>query len=384
MKRLFLLCLVIFAASTLFADELIYIKTSSDTEVKQCFADKNLKVNYYTGNYVIATASGMPGVSCELLDGDAWTRDNHYFIAQYNQHIKESYIDEVSQIGDILLTKDDFMIIEVPSDKVKNLFPAVHGGLINISNTEAKLPVQRFDYERGALREDPFITELMSYVNADSLIANIQHLQDFGTRNAYQPESIEAQNWLKSRFEGFGLQTELFDFNMPNGPASDNVIATLPGTVYPDQYVVLGAHYDSYSSGSSAPGADDDASGTSGIIEIARILSQYQFKRTIIFCTWSGEEYGLYGSDAWASWAADEGLDILGYFNIDMSGYLQPGSYIHTDVIAPSSAQDLVAFYTDVAAIYLPEFPVEPGALSKTASLTAHIFTRPMILLVPV
>ena len=364
MKKIALLCLTIFASTFLFADELIYIKTSSEAEVKQCFADKNITVNYYTDHFVIATATGIPGLSYELVDADAWTRDGEYFIARFNNDIMEDYSSEMSQVSEILLVADDFMIIKASSENVKNLFPAIHGGLINIGNIEAKLPVKRFDYTKGAFREDPLITELISYVNTDSLIANVQHLQDYGTRNAYQPESIEAQNWLKSRFESFGLETELFDFTMPGGPASDDVIATIPGTVYPDQFIVLGGHYDSYSYSGGAPGADDDASGTSGILEIARILSEYQFKRTIILCTWSGEEYGLYGSAAWASWAAGENMDILGYFNIDMSGYLQPGSYIHTDVIAPSSAQELVGFYTDVASIYLPGFPVEPGALS--------------------
>jgi hypothetical protein len=154
------------------------------------------------------------------------------------------------------------------------------------------------------------------------------------------------------------------DFFMPGGQASDNVIATHTGTVYPDEYVILGAHYDSYSYSGGAPGADDNATGTAGILEVARILSQYQFDRTILFCTWSGEEYGLYGSEAYASYAEEQGMNILGYFNIDMSGYLRPGDPIHTDVIAPPSAQDLVDFYTMVTSIYLPGFGVGPGNLS--------------------
>ena len=127
---------------------------------------------------------------------------------------------------------------------------------------------------------------------------------------------------------------------------------------------MLGAHYDSYTGSNNEPGADDNATGTAGILEIARILSQYEFDRSIIFATWSGEEYGLYGSEAWASEAAQNDMNILGYFNIDMAGYLEPGSYIHTDVIAPASAAELKQFYRDVCAIYLPDFEVENGALS--------------------
>ena len=93
-------------------------------------------------------------------------------------------------------------------------------------------------------------------------------------------------------------------------------------------------------------------------------MSQYQFDRTIIFATWSGEEYGLYGSEAWANEAADNGMNILGYFNIDMAGYLMEGTEIHTDIIAPSSADELRQFYKDVCAIYLPDFQIFDGALS--------------------
>jgi hypothetical protein len=57
-------------------------------------------------------------------------------------------------------------------------------------------------------------------------------------------------------------------------------------------------------------------------------------------------------------------MNILGYLNMDMVAYLQPGDPIHTDVIAPQSAQPLVEFYTQVCSVYLPDFIVGPGALS--------------------
>ena len=205
---------------------------------------------------------------------------------------------------------------------------------------------------------------MLAQVDTSNLRYYVQHLQDYGTRNAYKNGGIQAQDWIFDTFTSFGLDVELHDFSMPQGPASDNVIATLTGTKYPDEYVVLGAHYDSYTGSNNEPGADDNATGTAGILEIARILSQYEFDRSIIFATWSGEEYGLYGSEAWASEAAQNDMNILGYFNIDMAGYLEPGSYIHTDVIAPASAAELKQFYRDVCAIYLPDFEVENGALS--------------------
>jgi hypothetical protein len=57
-------------------------------------------------------------------------------------------------------------------------------------------------------------------------------------------------------------------------------------------------------------------------------------------------------------------MDILGYFNIDMSGYLIPGGTIHTDMIAPQSAAPLAEFYEQVCSVYLPSFLIEPGMLT--------------------
>ena len=91
-------------------------------------------------------------------------------------------------------------------------------------------------------------------------------------------------------------------------------------------------------------------------MEIAKILSQFEFERSIVFCAFSGEEYGLYGSEAYASRAESEGMNILGYINLDMIGYNEPGELIHTDMIAPQSAQELSDFYKVVSAIYVPDF----------------------------
>ncbi len=99
-----------------------------------------------------------------------------------------------------------------------------------------------------------------------------------------------------------------------------NVIATKSGTVYPDQQVILCGHMDctSGSPQTLAPGADDNGSGTIGVLEAARLMAGLQFERTIKFCLWTGEEQGLLGSAAYAEEAAVRGDDIVGVFNFDM------------------------------------------------------------------
>jgi hypothetical protein len=113
-----------------------------------------------------------------------------------------------------------------------------------------------------------------------------------------------------------------------------NVIGYLPGTT--DEYVVLGAHYDHLGMGGAFslkpdvvaihPGADDNASGTSGVIELARWFShQPQHKRGIVFMTFAGEELGLFGS---AYWVAHPELPLdkaVAMVNMDMIGRIREG-----------------------------------------------------------
>ena len=202
----------------------------------------------------------------------------------------------------------------------------------------------------------PVIYDMINMVDTTIVVANIQHLQDYGTRNCKKPQATQAQNWIKGHFENYGLSVEIQDFPMGGSNSSDNVLGTWTGKINPDEYVIIGGHYDSYAGGTQEPGADDNASGTAGVMEVARILSQFEFERSIVFCAFSGEEYGMWGSEAYASRADQENMNILGYFNLDMISYNEPGEMIHTDMIAPPSAQELSDFYKAVSAIYLPSF----------------------------
>ena len=99
------------------------------------------------------------------------------------------------------------------------------------------------------------------------------------------------------------------------GTVYNNVVATLPGKLHPEQVYIVGAHYDSVGN----PGADDNASGTAGVVEAARVLSQYQFDRTIKFIAFDREEQGLIGSKAYVG--AHGGDDVEGMISMDMIAY---------------------------------------------------------------
>jgi Zn-dependent M28 family amino/carboxypeptidase len=105
-----------------------------------------------------------------------------------------------------------------------------------------------------------------------------------------------------------------------------NVVATLPGTDEDSgRTLVVSGHYDSVNSvfldvTGSAPGADDDASGVAAVLELARVLSHYKFRATIVFLAVTGEEQGLHGSTHWAQAAKARDADIEAMLDNDIIG----------------------------------------------------------------
>jgi hypothetical protein len=366
MKRSFLLLLVSLFTLPLLAADLVLIPTKSVEESKSLFKSPSLTINFYRDEFVIATLHTDPKKDFIVLDHNPWSNGLSYYLVYLDKHVdKEKYFDVINPIADVLHDGGYFLIVRIDETLYGQLPPAKNDGAVRLFENEVELPTQRFTHTLERFDPDPFVLSLLDMVNGPNITADVQHLEDYGTRDCYHPNSVLAEQWIETKFLAMGLDVEVMDFSMPGGSSSDNVIATLTGTKYPDEYVVLGGHYDSRSWSGPAPGADDNASGTSGVIEIARILSQYDFDRSIIFCAFSGEEYGLYGSAAYASRSAQQGMNILGYFNMDMIGYLKPGhTTIMTSLIYPQSAQPLADFYTTVTGVYLPDFVVVPASFT--------------------
>ena len=108
---------------------------------------------------------------------------------------------------------------------------------------------------------------------------------------------------------------------------SRNVIGTIPGRTFPDRECVVVGHYDSYSNAPyvSAPGANDNASGTAAVMEAARVCRRYIFQSTVKLIAVSAEELGMVGSSHYALSARDGGIPIVAAINGDMIGYPTAG-----------------------------------------------------------
>jgi hypothetical protein len=125
--------------------------------------------------------------------------------------------------------------------------------------------------------------------------------------------NLETQLYLADAFAGMGLSVAIQG-------TYKNVVAELPGTRTPDSIYIVGAHYDSLVRDDAAyPGGDDNASGTAGVLEAARVLSRLSFESTIRFIGFNAEEDWMKGSNDYVDnivLAKDE--YIAGMINLDM------------------------------------------------------------------
>lgn len=189
------------------------------------------------------------------------------------------------------------------------------------------------------------IARIVREIDARRIEQSINKLVSFGTRNTNSEQDNPnrgigaARDWLFSEFSkaaqqsGGRMTVEKQFFNQPKAErvptpiVVTNVVATLRGTQPQsrDRVYVVSGHYDSMCGRAAdgacdAPGANDDASGTAAVLEMARVMAKYEFDATIIFMAVAGEEQGLLGSTYFAEQAKKNAMDIEGMFTNDIVG----------------------------------------------------------------
>ena len=194
---------------------------------------------------------------------------------------------------------------------------------------------------------DPIPT-ILERVDAARPMADVERLVGFHTRHTLSETESDthgigaARRWLRSELEAISEQTggrlevreQRFEAKVLNQEAElVNVYGFLPGTeVGPlgRTYVVSG-HYDSRvrngaDASSYAPGANDDASGTAVVLELARIMAADEYRANLVFLLVPGEEQGLFGAKHFANQASEQGWDIDGMYTNDIVGGVEGGN----------------------------------------------------------
>ena len=182
-----------------------------------------------------------------------------------------------------------------------------------------------------------------------------------------------ATDFAYERYLALGLQPSFQPWSAA-GISNRNVIATLPGTTASAEVVVVCAHIDDMPSGSLAPGADDNASGALAVLAAAEALRKYTFERTLRFVLFTGEEQGLYGSDAYAHAAQTAGENLVAVLNLDMIAWDGNGDKVLNLYVRPGNATelDIAATFTNVARVYGLNDGVAPATVSETTDWSDH------------
>jgi len=186
------------------------------------------------------------------------------------------------------------------------------------------------------------IDAIVREISPQRIQAYVEKLVGFGTRHTMSDTESNtrgigaARRWIKAELERCGAGRLDVQFQSHVHPVASrisrpteivNVVATLPGTqpASRDRYYVVSGHYDSrvtdvMNATADAPGANDDASGTAAVMEMACVMSRHKFDASLVFMTVAAEEQGLYGSGDYAAKAKAAGMDIAGMLNNDIIG----------------------------------------------------------------
>ncbi len=250
--------------------------------------------------------------------------------------------------------------------------------------------------------------------------ATLKKLEGFGTRNIFstQDDPVRgvgaARKWIYEQFRSYSPKLEVsFDqykvkkdegrgSRIPNDVDLYNVVAVLPGTINKEQRIIISGHYDTVNlarpgggppnapgdaapaanadgrgNGApqpprdpniDAPGVTDDGSGTACVMELARVMSQYRFRKTIVFIAFAGEEIGLVGSTLYAKKAKDTGMKIEAVINNDIIGSDVSGNgrtdnrriNVFSEDPIDSPSRQLARYIREMGERYVPAMNVDP------------------------
>jgi len=272
----------------------------------------------------------------------------------------EDHVSQLEEMGSILFRSGDSALLRIHRQYESRLIAlglplAPLPESVELYPQDSEWTAPRFRPKAEMAEDAEVVGEIIGAVSVDVLRNNIRDLQEnkdldpprkaFRSRYTLRVRETDdpsddacdnAADYIFNKFKSYGLDVEFDPFShevlTQGNYLMRNVVATLPGKgPNSDSVFIVCAHYDSIALKSTnwllqwktmdAPGANDNASGTAGVLEAARILSNYDFDYTIKFITFAGEELGLHGSIHYSKLAAERQENIVGVLNLDTMAY---------------------------------------------------------------
>ncbi|MFP2908599.1 M20/M25/M40 family metallo-hydrolase [Pyxidicoccus sp. 3LFB2] len=203
------------------------------------------------------------------------------------------------------------------------------------------------------------VSALQSGIQTQNILGTITQLSSLATRYYTSATGVQAASDLRAKWAGFipagrtGVTVELRNHT---GWAQPSVIAKIQGSTSPDEIIVIGGHLDSTSSGSVAPGADDDASGIATLTEVLRVALArgYQPAKSVHFMAYAAEEVGLRGSQEIAQQYKAELKNVIGVLQLDMTNYKSPTATVDVGIVTDRTNAAQNTFVTSIIDTYVP------------------------------
>ena len=254
---------------------------------------------------------------------------------------------------------------------------------------------------------NPQVSKIVSEISQDRITETLKKLEGFGTRYIYSSQDDPnrgvgaARKWIYEQFRSYSPRLEVSydqyrlkkDTSRGSRVTQDvdlyNVVAVLPGTIDKDERVLITAHYDSINMSrpagapapepggpppatrdpnADAPGVTDDGSGVACVMELARVMSQYRFDKTIVFIAFAGEEEGLLGATLYAEKAKSLNQKIEAVLNNDIIGSDAGGDgraenrrvNIFSEDPIDSPSREIARYAREIGERYVPWMNVDP------------------------
>jgi len=244
-------------------------------------------------------------------------------------------------------------------DQLNASAPGSDGGAVSVATLSVNRPwAAAHDDDAGGRHSTGLIHGRAVYNRLHAITDPTTDVTDVDGRVGYydrwagegNPAYEDAALYLIQQMESFGLEVrshryEFTDIFEKQNPEAYNICGYRWGSVFPDEWLVFGAHFDIAPPANGVlplldphvigtrtygtrVGAYDNTAGTSMVLETARSMSAYESRRTMVFCLWSGEEGGKRGSDYWTDYYVKEDnpqVTVTNYVNLDMAGVNWPG-----------------------------------------------------------
>jgi len=264
-----------------------------------------------------AVADSAPSLQSE---GDIRKGDMHV-VVQKGRTFQQAFPDIR-----VILDKGRFLVVEVTKARAKTLCSddEVCFAIMPLAENSIVFDAPAPSRDRSARAET---ADVVATLSETSFTLALAHLVSFTTRLSISQSYQNAADWAESELAGMGYAARQETVNVPGPGSSANVVATKQGTGGARQLVIAVAHLDSVNHpggpAAPAPGADDNGSGSAGILTLAAAMAGHSFEHDVMFILFGGEEQGLHGSTQFvAALPATDKTRVKAVLNMDMIGHV--------------------------------------------------------------